>query len=167
MNRIGIALLLVIAGAVLPSIAGAQKNTIYSWTDENGLKHFSDQAPVGVPATRKEIPVAAQPVAEEAVADPLNNEPGDNAVATQTAVADDLSYADQQRLDLEEKRKAKQEKQLERQRMCLKAREELARVEPNRRVYYSGKDGETTRMDDVERVTLVEENKQLIAEYCD
>ena len=68
---------------------------------------------------------------------------------------------------MEEKRKAQQEKNAERQRICLQATDQLAQIEPSRRVFYTDESGETTRLDDEERVRMVEESKNLIAEYCD
>jgi hypothetical protein len=176
MNRNGIAFWVVAGLLVFPLAANAQSANIYSWTDENGVKHFSDKAPVETEAAVEEIPVA-QPVAAaaepEALADDSSTTPDNQALdgtATDPAAPgtpEELSYADQQRLAMEERRKAQRENQAERQRICLKAQDELARVEPNRRVYYTDESGETARMDDVERVELVEENKRLIAEYCD
>jgi hypothetical protein len=161
---------------VLPLAANAQSTSIYSWTDENGVKHFSDKAPVESDAAVEEIPVPqpAEPAAEaEALADDTAIAPDSQAVdgaptdLAAPGATEELSYADQQRLAMEERRKAQLENQTERQRICLKARDELARVEPNRRVYYTDENGEQARMDDNDRVQLVEENKRLIAEYCD
>jgi hypothetical protein len=131
------------------------------------LKHFSDRAPAEATANVEEISASVETITVETAPDPLDNEEADSTAASQDPAADELSYADQQRLAIEEKREGQREKQAERQRICLQARDELARVEPNRRVYSTDDDGETTRMDDDQRVNLVEENKQLVAEYCE
>lgn len=168
MNRISIAILVIAVASAFPNIADAQKGSIYSWTDENGLKHFSDRAPEEVSANNEEIPVAYETVPFDRTEDTLNNETvADGTDSSQAVAADELSYADQQRLEMDEKRKAKQELRAERQRACLQARDQLARIEPSRRVFYTDENGETTRMDDDERVRMIEENKNLIAEYCD
>lgn len=168
MNRISIAILVIVAASMFPTIADAQQGSIYSWTDKNGVKHFSDRTPEEVAANKDEIPVAYETVPMDTSANTLNNETVvEGADDNQAAAADELSYADQQRLEMQEKRKAQQELQAERQRVCLQAMDRLAQVEPSRRVFYTGENGETTRMDDDERVQMIEEAKGLIAEYCD
>ena len=69
---IGLAIVLLV-----PSIASAQSNSIYSWTDENGVKHFSDKAPVNVEASSQKMapdPQAKAPDAPAEPADPLNDQ---------------------------------------------------------------------------------------------
>lgn len=170
MNRNGMTFWVVLGLLMLPLVASAQQNSIYSWTDENGVKHFSDRAPVETEAAVEEIPVAepADSAADENAAT-LNNEvvaqdPAEPAAAGATA---ELSYADQQRLAMEEKRQAQREKDAERQRVCLQAQDQLAQIEPSRRVFYTDESGNTTRLDDEQRVQMVEENKKLVADYCD
>lgn len=172
MNRISRILGLVIVATMIPGIAAAQKSNIYSWTDENGVKHYSDRAPAEVVADKKEIPESYETIPINTVthtptdqaADPDESDPD---AADPDSTPDELSYADRKRLEIEEKRKAQSEAQTERQRICLEAKDQLARIEPNRRVYYTDEDGNTTRMDDEERVRRVEDNKKIIAEYCD
>jgi hypothetical protein len=170
MNRNGMAFWVVVCLLLLPLVASAQKNSIYSWTDENGVKHFSDRAPVETEAAVEEIPVAEPPAtAPDENSATLNNEvlqddPTDPAAVDATQ---ELSYADQQRLAMEEKRQAQREKQTERQRICLQAQDQLAQIEPSRRVFYTDESGNTTRLDDEQRVQMVDENKKLVAEYCD
>ncbi|MDZ4728651.1 MAG: DUF4124 domain-containing protein [Xanthomonadales bacterium] len=168
MNRISIAILSIVVASMFPNFADAQKGSIYSWTDENGIKHFSDRAPAEVSAHNDEIPVAYETLPMDTSTGTLNNETvAEGADDNQAAAADELSYADQQRLEMDEKRKAQRELRAERQRVCLQARDRLAQVEPSRRVFYTDENGETTRMDDEERVQMVEEAKGLITEYCD
>jgi hypothetical protein len=169
MNRIHIAIALASSLWVLPLNVNAQSGSIYSWTDENGVKHFSDRAPDEVAGDAEEIPLDYGVTSSDANAATLNNETLDSTASGQAAAtpAGELSYADQQRLAMQEKRKAQQEKAAERNRVCLQARDQLARVEPSRRVFYTDENGETTRLDDDAREQLVEESKSLIAEYCD
>ncbi len=169
MNRIRISIVLVSSLWVFPLSLYAQSGSIYSWTDENGVKHYSDRAPAEVAAEAEEIPLDYQITPSEADTDAatLNNESIDAAGSSGAAPAAELSYADQQRQAMQEKRHAQQEKAAERNRICLQARDQLARVEPNRRVFYTDEKGETTRLDDDARLQLVEESKTLIAEYCD
>jgi len=39
-------------------------------------------------------------------------------------------------------------------------------MEPSRRVFYTDESGQTVRMDDEERVSLVKEDKEFIAKNC-
>lgn len=173
MNRIGMAVIMVASALVWPLSVNAQKNSIYSWTDENGVKHYSDRAPDEPPSEVEQIPLSNTPPPAGSAGETLNNEaipedglaPGEPASAA--SPAEELSYADQQRQAMAEKREAQREKQAERQRICLQATDQLARIEPSRRVFYTDEAGNTTRLDDEERVRMVEENKQLVAEYCD
>jgi hypothetical protein len=140
----------------------AQPQTVYTWTDENGVVHYTDTAPdnpnaVQIPATEAYRPGSsdAYPQADEAAA-----EDAENPAAVE-------SYADEQRKQLAEARKASQEKQAERARLCAQARQQLNATEPSRRVYFTNDKGETERLDDEQRVAMVEEAKALVAQNCD
>ncbi|HET6564810.1 MAG TPA: DUF4124 domain-containing protein [Xanthomonadales bacterium] len=168
MNRLSFKILILGVTLLLPLAVCAQSKNIYSWTDENGVKHFSDQEPTDVKAEAQAIPVPTEPE-PDALADEIPPAEASESMATsQLAATSEAapSYADQQREEIRKQREASKEEQAERNRLCLQARDRLARIEPNRRVYYTGEDGETTRMDDDERVRQVEENKALVAEYC-
>ncbi len=174
MKSIRMAIWLAILVLMVPWVAMAQ--SIYSWTDENGVKHFSDRAPpANVEASQELIPKTetvpfddAEDPADTVIDEPINEE-ADNTTAEAdlgTAPAE-LSYADQQRQAIAERREAEREKRAERDKLCLQARDELARIEPNRRVFSTDEDGNTTRLDDEERVRMVEERKSQIASFCD
>lgn len=164
---------------MIPLAAVAQSTSIYSWTDENGVKHFSDRAPDNVEASQELIPKSksAPPDDASSPANTLNNEPmadapgsaAENATARAEQGSDEaeLSYADQQRQAIAQRREAEKQKRSERDQLCLQARDELARIEPSRRVFSTDEEGNTTRLDDEERVRLVEESKSQIARYCD
>ncbi len=181
MKKFSIAILLMISVLVGPISASAQPGNIYSWTDENGVKHFSDMAPAHVPAVDQEVIETRAPKGNDnspsadalnvdgPPADALNNETMDDAASSSdsTAPEDELSYADQRRQDMAERRAEEQKKKAERERICLQASDQLARIEPSRRVFSTDENGNTTRLDDVERVKMVAESKREIAEYCD
>jgi len=162
-----------------PLVALAQSSSIYSWTDENGVKHFSDRAPDNVEASQELIPKlqSAPPGDASSPASTLSNEPmadtpgstAEDSTARSEQGSDEaeLSYADQQRQAIAQRREAEKQKRSERDQLCLQARDELARIEPSRRVFSTDEDGNTTRLDDEERVRLVEASKSQIARYCD
>jgi hypothetical protein len=142
--------------------APAQTQSVYTWTDEKGVVHYTDTPPdnpnaVEIPATEVYRPgsTGAYPPAE---AEEIGDEQDPAAVA---------SPADDQRNKLDEARKESQEKQAERARICKAARDRLETIEPSRRVFYTNEQGETVRLDDEERVAMVEQAKALIAANCD
>jgi len=171
MKNRSIAIWLLTSALVVPFSASAQKGSIYSWTDENGVKHFSDTAPP------VDVEASSQPMAENqpgtdtdasSVTDTLNNQVMDSTAGTTAdAEGEELSYADQQRKVIADRRAADEQKKADRNRTCLQARDQLARIEPSRRVFYTDENGNTTRLDDDERVRMVEDNQNLIDEYCD
>lgn len=168
MNRISFKILVLGVTLLLPLAVCAQSKNIYSWTDENGIQHFSDQEPTDIKAEAQPIPTPMEPeFPENAEEIPLADDSDNTATSQIAATAETMpSYADQQREEIRERREASKEEQAERNRICLQARDQLARIEPNRRVYYTGEDGESVRMDDEQRVREVEKNKALVAEYC-
>lgn len=144
------------------SNAPGQTQSVYTWTDEKGVVHYTDTPPanpnaVEIPATEAYRPgsTGAYPQADAA----LTGDQKDPA-----AVA---SYADEQRKKMDEARKESAEKQAERARICKEARDQLETIEPSRRVFFTNEQGETERLDDEQRVAMVERAKALIAANCD
>jgi hypothetical protein len=147
--------------AVLSSAQG-QSKSLYTWTDEKGVVHYTDTPPdnanaIELPATEVYRPGSsgAYPQADAAVTEDEKDP------------AEVESYADEQRKQLDEARKKSREKQAERERICKEARNQLETIEPSRRVYFTNDQGETERLDDEQRVAMVEKAKVLIAENCD
>jgi hypothetical protein len=81
--------------------------------------------------------------------------------------ADEASYADQQREKLARAREERRRAADEKGRRCADARRQLEALEPSRRVYFTNAQGETERMDDEQRVRLVEEARAVIATDCE
>lgn len=136
----------------------AQDNTMYKWTDENGVVHFSDQAPPGQNVQAQQLPESPKPgsvsplQADEAAAAPAGQQP---------------SVAQQRRDQIAAKSADARAQQDQTQAQCAVWRAELERLEPNRRVYYTNDEGETERMDDVVRTDRVAELHKAISENCD
>jgi hypothetical protein len=171
MNTIRIAAALASLLCVTATSLYAQSGTIYSWTDENGVQHYSDRAPEQPAVVAEEVKLDyTAPPSQSSVAAETTDSNSLEATLSAEATAEpgkELSYADQQRLAMQEKRKARADEAAERNRACLQARDQLAQVEPSRRVFYTDENGQTTRLDDDQRIQMVEESKALIAEYCD
>ncbi len=150
-NTLGLLLTLVLSALLLAAVAKAQEKTMYTWTDENGVIHFSDIAPQGQQAREEAIPRNESPGSPDPYASQGESGP---------------SYADQRRQQIAANNDAAQQKQAVRSARCASWQAELSRLEPNRRVFYTNEQGETERMDDVERTNRVAELKSRIAREC-
>lgn len=157
----------LVAGCVATPLLADE---MYSWTDENGVKHFSSlPPPPGLEATVSDLPESA-PVPTVDVDYP-------DASDSATSVTDDpmsaqqgleeLSAADQYRQQIAENRAEQRSAQAELDQACIQARNRLAQIEPSRRVFYTDESGETVRMDDEERVGEVETLSDFISSHCD
>ena len=138
----------------------AAATEIYTWTDENGVVHFSSTQPMSTPSETIEIETSrggvsySQPVAASEM-DTENS--GEEALPT---------AAEQKRQEIAQARTQQQETQAEIARLCEYHRQQLVEMEPARRVYYTNEEGQRVRMDDDERVTLIEESNSYVAENC-
>jgi len=140
---------LLVAGLI--SGATAQERKMYSWTDENGTVHFSETKPAG------------QEVKEQAVPQGAGRQSDDNPYAD---VDSGPSYAQQRREEIARKSDEAQVNNAIKSAECSAWQAEVARLEPNRRVFFTNDQGETERMDDVERTNRVAELKSQIAKNC-
>ncbi|MEE4216199.1 MAG: DUF4124 domain-containing protein [Xanthomonadales bacterium] len=155
----------VLAMWLLPLMAGlfcisALAAEIYTWTDENGVKHFSDTKPVATEAETIDVGGSERHVT---YSDPLSSAAPVEDDKVENSVH---SIAERRRQELEDGRKLRQEEQAETRRMCDLHAKRLAEIEPIRRVYYTDENGKRTRLDDEQRVGLVNESKNYIAENC-
>ena len=141
------ALIVLGAGGVAGLAVGGE---VYTWTDEDGVVHFTDKEPVGRDAKVQELPDATPPGSPNPYAAPQAGK----------------SAAQQRREDIQQKGREAQAQQAMTQRNCEAWRAEVARLEPNRRVFYTNEQGETERMDDVARTDRVAELKSMIAQNC-
>ncbi len=147
----------LLAGLFCVSALAAE---IYTWTDENGVKHFSDTKPVATEAETVDVGGSERQVT-------YSNPTSNVAPAQDDKVENSVhSIAEKRRQELEDGRKLRAEEQAEKERMCALHEKRLAEVEPVRRVYYTDKDGNRTRLDDEQRLGLVNESKNYISENC-
>jgi hypothetical protein len=144
-------LFVTLCGFLLAAVAEAQEKTMYTWTDENGVVHFSDIQPQGQQAREEAIPQNESPGSP----DPYASQ-GDGGA----------TYADQKRQQIAANSEAARQKQAVKSAQCASWQAELSRLEPNRRVFYTNEQGETERMDDVKRANRVSELKRQIAQNC-
>ena len=146
---------------------------VYTWTDANGVVHYSDKPPDGEKAQTVNIWGTRRSGSTRAEPDPGDTQPD---AASDAVVKDDTggqesttpqSLADAKREQIARDREERRETQAEMDRMCAKHGERLASVEPHRRVFYTDESGETVRMDDDKRIALVEESRDFLAKNCD
>ena len=129
-----------------------QSRQMYSWTDENGVVHFTDSRPEGEEVTIHDIP---------------DSEPqADGSPQQQPEAADETSLGQQRREELNQARQETRQAQDLKVVECTAMRAEVQALEPNRRVFYQNEEGETERMDDVERANRVAEAKAFIEQNC-
>jgi hypothetical protein len=136
--------LLICCGAAV-----AQETKVYQWTDENGVVHFTDSKPDGRSVEERTL---VAPPAEAARIQQPDSAPG--------------SVAQERREEIARKKQEARAEQAANEARCAEWQAEVDRLEPNRRVFFTNEDGETERMDDVERTDRVAELKAQIARHC-
>ena len=157
-----IVLTLLLTGGWIGS-AGATE--VYTWTDEDGVVHFVDTPPENDSGRVIDIENAYSP--GTAGADqPRAEKAGPASPAAAADPAAPKSAAQQRREQIAKNRKERREARAEQDMMCEKHRKRLEQMEPARRVYYRNEQGEEIRMDDDQRIGLIEESKEYIAKNC-
>ena len=145
-------------------LSSALNAEVYRWTDENGVTHFSQTPPPD------EVESVIENVSD-GIPDPESEGAGidfDGAQSNLDQSADPAapSPADQVRQELAEE-SARKRAQLEAiQARCAQSQTRLAKIEPNRQVFYTNDEGETERMDDAARVAEVEQLREFLAANC-
>jgi len=125
---------------------------MYSWTDKNGVIHFSDTKP------------ADQDVQSQAVPEGQAMQGGNPY--QQGNVANEPSLGQKKREEIERKSQLAHANQAMSEAQCAAWQAEVNRLEPHRRVFFTNEKGETERMDDVERANKVAQLKSQIAKNC-
>lgn len=144
--------IVAVSGALFALSADAENGKMYSYTDENGTVVFTDKRPPDRNVESKPIPPGPPPQ-------------GGNPYA-QADAGPQSSSAQQRREEIAQNRQEAHAAQVEQAALCADLQAEVDRLEPNRRHFYTNDEGETVRMDDVERVNRVAELKQKIAAAC-
>lgn len=157
-SLLGFALLFCLAVPIYAQDGGKQ---MFRWTDENGVVHFSDQRPSGQDVSVIDIPDSGEQQSSSNMPPP-----GEVPAVDQSGSTSNLSPADQRREEMDKRREEILAAREENQKACSEALSEVARLEPNRRVYFTNEQGEVERMDDVVRTDTVAELKAFIAANC-
>ena len=153
-------LLILATGFAWAWISNVAATEVFTWTDQDGIVHFSD-TPLADAESQK-IEVEGRYPSSEAPA-------ASAAVSSQTADRESPQSAAQRRREqIAEDREDRREAKVETDQLCAKHRQRLAQMEPGRRrVFYTNEMGESVRMDDDQRMGLIKEDKEFIAKNCE
>jgi hypothetical protein len=143
---------------------------VYTWTDENGTVHYSDAPPESGQSSTLQVEEIYRPGSADAYARPAAApaeapmEAADDAAAP--APETPASAAQQRREQIARERAERQEEAAEAERLCALHRQRVEQMEPARRVFYEDEQGESVRMDDDQRMALIDESKQYLSRNC-
>jgi len=151
-----IPLMLSVAAFLAPDSRAGDE--IYRWVDEDGVVHFGDNAEGNPDAKLVEVKGTAGVSASPPP-------PTDTATPAGTPLSE-VSPAQQKREERAQRREEAAERQQQVAATCKLARERVATLEPSPRVIVQDEDGTVSRMDDEERLSLLEEAKSYITENC-
>ena len=134
----------------LPSSLSAE---IYRWVDENGQVHFEDrskdQSDSGV--RRYTTPSSA------------SDTPAQRMEKTRKL----LNAYEAERQQAREQQEKQNELAEKRKRSCITARDNLRQYQSYGGIYRLDKEGNRVYISDRERITLLEQSREKVAEYCD
>jgi hypothetical protein len=142
--------------------SGLAASEVYTWTDEDGVVHYSQTPRAQGKARVIEAGEAYKPGTVD-IAPPVDK----SRAGPETSGAQPLTTAEARRQKLDQQRQARREQQEQSEHMCSLHRQRLEQMEPARRVFYTDESGETVRMDDDLRIGLIEESKAFLADNCD
>lgn len=149
-------LLVLLASAVIATPAFAQQATVYKWTDDQGVPHYSDQPPIN--ATSEALPIRYRRTDKAAVQSRLKaNEALENAgdLREEQQDAADAAEATQREKDL-----------AERAATCKQAQERVANYTQAQRLYKPGPNGDRIYLTDEELDAERADAQRVMEEWC-
>lgn len=162
LKRITNTLALGLALALIAQAAPAA-DQVYRWVDGQGVVHYGDHPPEGVKATLVGVkPNTVQIASPEPASRPATGEEAADPEAAEPAP----SYAEQSRLDRADKRRQQQEEARKLQAECAVMQRQKDWVEPSPRVIVEDGEGNSRRLDDDERLKLLEEASAFLEKNC-
>ena len=131
---------------------------VFTWTDAEGIVHYSDLPPDDFDARQIDVRDVYKPgtVEPPVSASQGQSEPGQPPQSAAQQRRERISRERQERLQARE----------ENERMCSQHRQRLEKMEPARRVFYTDESGDSVRMNDDQRMSLIQESKDFIAKNC-
>lgn len=166
-QRLGPYLVLLMGAAAAAWTAPARGNEVYTWTDEDGVVHYTDATQAGRAAEIVEVEGAARhPSADTSPAPAPEAAPP--SAGADTEAADEIKTPAQERREkMARERAERREAQAETDRLCTLHRQRLEAMEPARRVFWTNEEGESVRLDDDRRLELIDESSDFLADNCD
>jgi hypothetical protein len=156
-------LLFVLTAICSGTVAAAE---VYAWTDENGVVHYSDTPAASGKSETLQVEEIYRPGSADVYGVP-EQALGASPVETDEAAPEaPPSVAEARRQQIAKERAERQEAQAEIERLCAQHRQRVEQMEPARRVIYTDDQGESVRMDDDQRLALIEESKDFLAQNC-
>jgi len=156
-NRLNIVCVLALIFACA-SGTSALATEVFTWTDKDGIVHYSDLPSDSAEVLEIDVPQVYKPGTVE-LAKPSSEVQAESEDPP-------LSAAQQRRERLAKEREERREAKAETKQMCARHRQRLEQMEPARRVFYTDESGEYVRMDDDQRMELIKEDKDYIAKNC-
>jgi hypothetical protein len=160
-------LLILATGFAWAWISSVAATEVYTWTDQDGIVHYSDSPLSGGESLKIKIGGTYRPGTTGAY--PPSEAPAASAAVSSQAGAGESpqSAAQRRREQIAEDREERREAKAEIDQMCAKHRQRLTQMEPARRVFYTNEKGESVRMDDGPRMEMIKEDKEFIAKNCE
>jgi len=152
--------------AALCWINSSWAQEVYTWTDQDGVTHYSDVPPETGSSQQMQVEQAYRPGSTGAYPSADATPDGASDGIDEILGESPQTAADQRREQIAEAREKRREEEAAAAQLCPKYRQRLEQMEPSRRVFYTNEQGEQVRMDDEERVAMVEEAKEYIAKNC-
>jgi hypothetical protein len=152
--------LTLVAGVAVAFSSVVTATEVHKWVDENGVVHFSDTKPMSVETQTVEMHDSGYSQASKST--PLQQAPDSQASDGEPQ----LSAAQARREEMARKREERKKAAAEAEYLCARHGQRLEQMEPARRVYYTGENGQQVRMDDDRRIELIEESKAFLSENC-
>jgi len=139
---------------------------VYTWTDADGTVHYSDTPRADGQMETVEVEEIYRPGSVAGPAAPAEVPTETSGAAPEAETEVPLSAAEQRRQEIANERSERREQQAEAERLCGLHRQRLEQMEPARRVFYTDDQGESVRMDDDQRMALIDESKAFLAKNC-
>jgi len=158
--------LTLILSLALVCCGGAVAAEVYTWTDEDGIVHFSDSPRASGEMETLSVEEIYRPGSAGVYAAPEESAPEAAAADPEAETPPPLSAAEQRREQIARGRADRQESEAQMEQQCALHRQRLEQMEPARRVFYTNEQGEEVRMDDDKRIGLIEESRAFLAANC-
>jgi hypothetical protein len=158
-------LALIVSLAVAWSSASTAAE-VYTWTDDDGTVHYSDTPRATGQMETLEVEEIYRPGSVAGPAAPAGVPTVTPEASPEAEAEVTLSAAEQRRQDIASERSERREQQAEVERLCGLHRQRMEQMEPARRVFYVDEQGESVRMDDEQRMALIDESKDFLAKNC-